>query len=80
MAAFDVETVTEITHWTDRLFSFRTTRDKSFRFENGQFVMIGLKPRERPARASRSPAPIRSPRPTSRTSSSSIRSRFPTVR
>ncbi|WP_237153031.1 ferredoxin--NADP reductase [Oryzibacter oryziterrae] len=43
MAAFDVEKVLEVTHWTDRLFSFRTTREKSFRFENGQFVMIGLK-------------------------------------
>ncbi len=29
-------------HWTDRLFSFTTTRDQSLRFENGQFAMIGL--------------------------------------
>lgn len=48
MAAFDVETVTEVIHWTDRLFSFRTTRDKAFRFENGQFVMIGLKGEGKP--------------------------------
>lgn len=48
MAAFGVETVTEVTHWTDRLFSFRTTRDKGFRFENGQFVMIGLKGEGKP--------------------------------
>lgn len=29
-------------HWTDELFSFRTTRDKGFRFASGQFTMIGL--------------------------------------
>jgi len=40
--AFFVETVTWVRHWTDSLFSFRTTRDPSFRFENGQFVMLGL--------------------------------------
>lgn len=36
------ETVTYVHHWNDTLFSFRTTRQDSFRFENGQFVMIGL--------------------------------------
>lgn len=42
MAAFDTQRVLEVRHWTDRLFSFKTTRDRGFRFENGQFVMIGL--------------------------------------
>ncbi len=42
MAAFHEAVVTEVHHWTDRLFSFRTTRDPAFRFENGQFAMIGL--------------------------------------
>jgi len=42
MAAIDVQRVLDVHHWTDRLFSFRTTRDQGFRFENGQFVMIGL--------------------------------------
>ncbi len=42
MAAFHEAVVTQVHHWTDRLFSFRTTRDPSFRFENGQFAMIGL--------------------------------------
>ncbi len=42
MAAFHEAVVTDVHHWTDRLFSFRTTRDPSFRFENGQFAMIGL--------------------------------------
>lgn len=41
-AAFFTEKVTWVRHWTDELFSFRTTRDPSFRFENGQFVMLGL--------------------------------------
>lgn len=40
--AFLVEKVTFVQHWTDSLFSFRTTRDPAFRFENGQFVMLGL--------------------------------------
>ena len=36
------EKVTEIHHWTDKTFSFKTTRDKGFRFKNGEFAMIGL--------------------------------------
>ncbi|MCB1511102.1 MAG: ferredoxin--NADP reductase [Hyphomicrobiaceae bacterium] len=36
------ETVQEITHYTDKLFSFRTTRSDGFRFLSGQFTMIGL--------------------------------------
>jgi ferredoxin--NADP+ reductase len=40
--AFNIETVTWVRHWTESLFSFRTTRDPAFRFENGQFVMLGL--------------------------------------
>ena len=36
------EKVTEIHHWTDKTFSFKTTRDMSFRFKNGEFAMIGL--------------------------------------
>ncbi len=40
--AFFVETVTWVQHWTDSLFSFRTTRDPSLRFSSGQFVMVGL--------------------------------------
>ncbi|MBH0237484.1 ferredoxin--NADP reductase [Methylobrevis albus] len=42
MAAFEPQTVLDVRHWTDRLFSFKITRDRGFRFENGQFVMIGL--------------------------------------
>ncbi|MEI4262408.1 ferredoxin--NADP reductase [Roseovarius sp. D0-M9] len=38
----DAQTVTQVTHWTDRLFSFRVTRPVSLRFRSGEFVMIGL--------------------------------------
>lgn len=36
------EKVTWVHHWTDKTFSFKTTRSKSFRFRNGEFAMIGL--------------------------------------
>ena len=42
LAVPDAQTVTEVTHWTDRLFSFRVTRPASMRFRSGEFVMIGL--------------------------------------
>jgi ferredoxin/flavodoxin---NADP+ reductase len=42
MSALSTETVTHVHHWTDSLFTFRTTRGPGLRFENGQFVMIGL--------------------------------------
>jgi ferredoxin--NADP+ reductase len=43
MSAFHEETVLTVHHWTDRLFSFTTTRDQALRFSNGHFTMIGLK-------------------------------------
>ncbi|ACE86273.1 ferredoxin--NADP reductase [Cellvibrio japonicus] len=48
MSAFNTQKVLSVTHWNDSLFSFTTTRDESFRFENGQFVMIGLHQHEKP--------------------------------
>ena len=42
MAKLVTETVTDVHHWNDSLFSFKTTREHSFRFHNGHFVMIGL--------------------------------------
>lgn len=42
MAAFHHAQVLEVRHWTDRLFSFRCTREPGFRFQAGQFAMIGL--------------------------------------
>ncbi|MDH5829500.1 ferredoxin--NADP reductase [Luteimonas sp. M1R5S18] len=47
-SAFGTETVLDVRHWTDSYFSFTTTRDDGFRFENGQFVMIGLEVDGRP--------------------------------
>lgn len=43
-----VEQVTSVRHWSDFVFSFRTTRPSSFRFRAGEFVMIGLPGPERP--------------------------------
>jgi len=48
MAAIAKERVTQVRHWNENLFSFRTTRDPSFRFENGHFVMLGLNVGDRP--------------------------------
>jgi ferredoxin--NADP+ reductase len=42
MSTMNTERVLEVRHYTDRLFSFKTTRDPAFRFLNGQFTMIGL--------------------------------------
>jgi len=43
MSAFNEEHVVSVHHWTDRQFSFTTTRDASLRFSNGHFTMIGLR-------------------------------------
>lgn len=48
MSNFDHEEVLSVHHWTDTLFSFRTTRSQSLRFVNGQFTMIGLEVEGRP--------------------------------
>jgi ferredoxin--NADP+ reductase len=48
MSNFNEERVLSVHHWTDTLFSFRTTRDPSFRFRNGEFTMIGLKTEGKP--------------------------------
>jgi ferredoxin--NADP+ reductase len=42
MSNLNSQTVLSVHHWTDTLFSFTCTRDPSFRFENGQFTMVGL--------------------------------------
>ena len=48
MSYYTEETVTDVLHWNESLFSFKTTRDQGLRFENGQFVMIGLEVNGRP--------------------------------
>ena len=42
------EEVIAVHHWTDRLFSFKTTRNQGFRFKNGHFTMIGLEREGKP--------------------------------
>ena len=46
--AFIRETIVDVRHWTDSYFSFTCSRDDGFRFDNGQFVMIGLEVDGRP--------------------------------
>jgi ferredoxin--NADP+ reductase len=48
MSAFNSETVLDVHHWNDTLFSFKTTRDPALRFRNGHFVMIGLEAEGKP--------------------------------
>lgn len=48
MSAFNKEQVLAVRHWTDTLFSFTTTRDPGFRFQSGQFTMMGLEVDGRP--------------------------------
>jgi ferredoxin--NADP+ reductase len=48
MASIHREEVTAVHHWTDRLFSFKTTRNRGFRFKNGHFTMIGLEREGKP--------------------------------
>ena len=48
MSAFNEERVLSVHHWTDRLFSFTTTRDDALRFSNGNFTMIGLRVNDKP--------------------------------
>ncbi len=48
MSAFNEETVLSVHHWTDKLFTFTTTRDPALRFSNGHFTMIGLRVNNKP--------------------------------
>ena len=48
LAAIGPERVLSVRHWTDTQFTFTTTRDRGLRFENGQFVMVGLAVGSRP--------------------------------
>ena len=48
MSTLGTERVVSVHHWNDSLFTFRTTRDQSLRFTNGQFVMIGMEVNGKP--------------------------------
>ena len=43
MASFIEEKISRVIHWNEHLFSFRSTRSNPFKFENGHFVMLGLR-------------------------------------
>jgi ferredoxin--NADP+ reductase len=36
------ERVIDVHHWSDTLFTIKTTRDRSLRFRNGEFAMMGM--------------------------------------
>ncbi|RZI42865.1 ferredoxin--NADP reductase [Herbaspirillum sp. HC18] len=48
MSAFNEERVLSVHHWTDKLFTFTTTRDPALRFSNGHFTMLGLRVNDKP--------------------------------
>ena len=48
MSALLEERVLSVHHWTERQFSFTTTRDPALRFLNGHFTMIGLRVNGKP--------------------------------
>ncbi len=47
-SSLTVETVREVRHWNEHLFSFSLSRPSSFRFRSGEFVMLGLPGEARP--------------------------------
>ena len=48
MSTFNQERILSVHHWTESLFSFTATRDAAFRFQNGQFTMLGIEIDGRP--------------------------------
>ncbi|HET9679963.1 MAG TPA: ferredoxin--NADP reductase [Gammaproteobacteria bacterium] len=48
MPNLQTERVLDVRHWNNGLFSFKTTRNQSLRFENGQFLMLGLAVNDKP--------------------------------
>jgi ferredoxin--NADP+ reductase len=48
MASIATECVLSVRHWTDTQFTVCATRPTGLRFENGQFVMVGVQVDDRP--------------------------------
>jgi len=48
VSKYSTEHVLSVHHWSENLFSFKTSRESGLRFENGQFVTIGLQSDGRP--------------------------------
>ena len=48
MTEINRETVIDVHHWSDTLFTIKATRDRSLRFRNGEFAMMGLEVEGKP--------------------------------
>jgi ferredoxin--NADP+ reductase len=48
LSSIVAEQVLDVQHWTDTQFTLSTTRRAGLRFENGQFVMVGIEVDRRP--------------------------------
>ncbi|MFT5115206.1 MAG: ferredoxin--NADP+ reductase [Parasphingorhabdus sp.] len=48
MTQAHTETVLDVHHWSESLFSIKTTRDPAVRFRNGEFAMIGIEVNGKP--------------------------------
>ena len=48
MAQLNEERVLSVRHWNESLFSFTTTRNQGFRFQNGHFAMVGIEVEKKP--------------------------------
>ncbi len=48
MSFFNEQKVPSVHHWTDKLFTFTTTRDPLLRFSNGNFIMLGFRVNDKP--------------------------------
>ena len=48
MTEVNRERVIDVHHWSDTLFTIKTTRDRSLRFRNGEFAMMGLEVEGKP--------------------------------
>lgn len=42
------ETVIDVHHWSDTLFTIKSTRNRSLRFRNGEFAMMGIEVEGKP--------------------------------
>jgi ferredoxin--NADP+ reductase len=48
MTEIHKERVIDVHHWSDTLFTIKTTRDRSLRFRNGEFAMMGIEVEGKP--------------------------------
>ncbi len=48
MTEISRERVLDVHHWSDTLFTIKTTRDRSLRFRSGEFAMMGIEAEGKP--------------------------------